>query len=337
MTMTFRVALAVVVLVSATAVAHAQSDFARERAQHETSVGFHDTPRPPLPAPPAGAPLELIEYPSEVGRLGAYITPDPGDGERHPAIVWITGGRSNTLGDMWTPVPRNNDQSAAAYREAGIVLMLPTLRGGNQNPGNIEIMFGEIDDILSAADYLAALPWVDPDRIYLGGHSVGGTTVFLAAEATDRFRAVFSFGPIADGTTYGYGLTPVDFSRLPNWERRLRSPIEWMDSVSSPLFVIEAVNGNGRHLEEMQRRNSNSNIRFTLLSQGSHFSILAPVNEVIAQRILIDNVANGPFEMSTDHILSAFQPQTKPRAVQEADEVEEEEEPQRRFRDRYYD
>ena len=37
--------------------------------------------------------------------------------------------------------------------------------------------------------FLAAQPYVDPARIYLGGHSTGGTLALLVAECSETFRA----------------------------------------------------------------------------------------------------------------------------------------------------
>ena len=97
----------------------------------------------------------------------------------------------------WAPALRENDQSARGFRESGVVLMLPSLRGSNLNPGRNEFFFGEVDDVIAAANWLATRPDVDPNRIYLGGHSTGGTLALLVAESTPRFRAVFAFGPVA--------------------------------------------------------------------------------------------------------------------------------------------
>ena len=36
---------------------------------------------------PTGGEFELIHYQSAVGGLAAYVTPDPGDGGKHPAVV----------------------------------------------------------------------------------------------------------------------------------------------------------------------------------------------------------------------------------------------------------
>ncbi len=261
-------------------------------------------PRPaaePLPQPPPGV-FRLVKYHSPVGDLAAYVTPDPGDGQKHPAVVWITGGDSSSLGEMWEPRPRENDQTGAAFRQHGLVLMTPTLRGGNDNPGRREGFYGEVDDILAAADYLAAQPYVDPDRIYLGGHSTGGTLVMLVAEISDRFRATFAFGPASD--MGGYGGEFVYYRPGDPREARLRSPALWLSSVRRPLFVIEAMQeGRLEDLQAMQRLSHNSQIHFVPVPGVDHFSILGPANEAIAAKILADtgptaNISLSPAELN---------------------------------------
>jgi acetyl esterase/lipase len=139
----------------------------------------------PAPAPP-GKLFRVVQYEASVGKLTAYLTSDPADGARHPAIVWITGGDCNSIGDVWTDAGPANDQTAAAYRQAGIIMMFPSLRGGNDNPGQEEGFLGEVDDVLAAADFLAKQAYVDPHRIYLGGHSSGGTLALLVSECSAR-------------------------------------------------------------------------------------------------------------------------------------------------------
>jgi dipeptidyl aminopeptidase/acylaminoacyl peptidase len=232
----------------------------------------------------------MVRYDSPVGKLAAYLTPDPGDGGRkHLAIVWVTGGDCNTLDELWRPAPGNNDQTAAAYRRAGIIMMFPSLRGGNDNPGRHEGFFGEVDDVLAAADFLTRQSYVDPGRIYLGGHSTGGTLVMLVAESSDRFRAAFAFGPADDVRGYPPELLPFDTSDPKAVE--LRSPGRWLDSVRSPLFVLEGTDeqGNLDSLRAMARRTSNRLIRFLAVPGVNHFSILAPANERVAAKILSDD------------------------------------------------
>jgi hypothetical protein len=62
---------------------------------------------------------------------------DPRDGRRHAALVWITGGDSNSLDNFWTRGAPDNDQSASACREAGLILMFPTQRHVEDYPAGI--------------------------------------------------------------------------------------------------------------------------------------------------------------------------------------------------------
>lgn len=85
--------------------------------------------------------------------------------------------------------------------------------------------------------------------MYLGGHSTGGTLALLVAESTDRFRAVFSFGPVSDVSYYPDEFTPFDTSD-PR-EVALRSPGRWLNSIKSPTFIIEGTSGNLGSLKAM--------------------------------------------------------------------------------------
>jgi dienelactone hydrolase len=184
-------------------------------------------------------------------------------------------------------MPADNDQSASAFRKAGIVMMYPSLRGGNDNPGVKEGFFGEVDDVRAAADYLAKQDFVDPRRIYLGGHSTGGTLAVLAAESTDRFRAVFSFGPVADARDYDPKYLPFDIRD--RREGELRAPVRWLHSIRNPVFVLEGTGGNIDALKEMARASRNPLVHFYPVKGANHFSILAPVTRVVADKILRDS------------------------------------------------
>jgi pimeloyl-ACP methyl ester carboxylesterase len=237
------------------------------------------------PDSPRGNQFELIRYPSPVGRLAAYVTTDPGDGKKHPAIVWITGGDNNSIGDVWTPNDRSNDQSASAFRKAGIVMMFPSQRGGNDNPGRREGFLGEADDILAATDHLVSLPYVNPDQVYLGGHSTGGTMVMLVGANSDRYRAIFALGPVAAAAQYGGEFVYCD--PYDEKEMALRSPLFWLHSVQSPMYVIEgAEGGNWDAIQMMVDANSNPNIQFFRISGHDHFSVIAPVTEILADQIV---------------------------------------------------
>jgi dipeptidyl aminopeptidase/acylaminoacyl peptidase len=258
----------------------------------------------PVAEPPAKL-FHIVRYDAPVGKLAAYVTPDPKDGKKHPAIIWITGGDCNSIGAVWEDAPADNDQTASAYRKAGIVMMFPSLRGGNDNPGDKEGFLGEVDDILAAADFLAKQNYVDPGRIYLGGHSTGGTLVLLVSECSDRFRAVFSFGPADDVRGYPPDFIPFDTSN--RRELELRSPGRWLASIKSPTFVFEGtVEGNIDSLQAMARSSKNDRAHFLAARGANHFSILAPTNRLIAAKILRDEGPECNLTLTADEVSKLF-------------------------------
>ncbi|BCU78808.1 prolyl oligopeptidase family serine peptidase [Luteolibacter sp. LG18] len=239
--------------------------------------------------PPEGV-FKLVHYTSPAGELAAYLTPPTGDGAKHPAIIWLFGGFSNGIGDTaWQPAPAANDQSARAFREAGIVMMYPSLRGGNKNPGFQEGFYGEVNDVLAARDYLSRQPNVDPDRIYLGGHSTGGTLALLVAASSDRFRAVFSFGPADEVVGYGKDLLPFDIKD--EKEANFRAPVQWLEAIHNPTYVFEGTEktSNIASLRILAKASRNPEIRFEPVSGVNHFSILSPVTRLLAKKVIEDS------------------------------------------------
>lgn len=271
---------------------------AEERKAFKTTLAASSFDNEPLEIPPQNE-FHIVHYKSPKGSLPAYLTLDPKDGKKHPAIIWISGGDCNSIGDVWSPADPDNDQTARAYREAGIVMMFPSLRGGNENPGQREGCLGEVDDVLAAAKFLAAQPFVDPDRIYLGGHSTGGTLSLLTAEISPRFRAVFSFGPIGNFKDYPAAFCPFDGSYT---EYEMRSPGLWLHSIESPVFVFEGSRGNYLDLLYMKRKTKNPHIHCYLIQGGDHFNILAPMNALIAQKILADTAATSGISFTDEEI-----------------------------------
>jgi hypothetical protein len=90
----------------------------------------------PPPRPPRGT-FEMVDVNGPVGRLRTYVSPDPKDGKRHPAVVWAHGGFGDIDSSFWDPAPRSNDQSARAFRDAGIILAVGSWRAENDNPGTM--------------------------------------------------------------------------------------------------------------------------------------------------------------------------------------------------------
>jgi dienelactone hydrolase len=276
------------------------------RLGFKTKLVSRATDRTPASEPPPQL-FRKISFDSPAGRLAAYMSQVPDDGTKRPAIIWITGGDCNSIDDsVWRKASPSNDQTASAYRDSGIVMMFPSLRGGNDNPGAKEGFLGEVTDVLAAADYLARQESVDPKRLYLGGHSTGGTLVLLVAESSDRFRAVFSFGPASDVGNYDPQFLPFDTSNPRELE--LRSPGRWLRSVKSPTFVFEGTiqPSNLASLQAMSRATTNPLVHFHTVSGANHFSILAPTNKLIARKVLQDEGATTNISFTEKELADLF-------------------------------
>lgn len=261
-----------------------ETDFAVARHGFQTAIAVHDAHPLPLPMPPAHLFVRSDYRNPQNYMLPGFVTPDPQDGRRHPAIVWLTGGDSNSLSDFWTPGPDENDQTARAFREAGLIMAFPTLRGGNGQRASKEAMFGEVDDVLAAAAQVARLSYVDPTQIYLGGHSTGATLALLTAELKTPFKAVFAFGPVTRIERYPASVLGVDLAQQPPIERSLRSPIRWLAGIAQPTFVIEGVGGAGNadELDALCAASRNPLLHCLRVPGADHFSVIRSATRKIA-------------------------------------------------------
>jgi alpha/beta superfamily hydrolase len=288
--------------------ANRPASFAEARRGFKSKIIHKKSAGVPVPEPPPKL-FRIVHYDSTVGKLAALLSPDPKDGRKHPAIIWITSGDCNTIDNgIWKTLPADFDQTsraAKAFRRAGLILMFPTLRGGNDNPGFKEGLFGEVDDVLAAASFLSKQPFIDQGRIYLGGFSTGGTLALLVAETSDRFRAVFSFGPASVVTQHSREYLPFDTTD--RREVEMRSPIHWLQSIRSPVFVFEGVtNGNVRALLAMKQASANPKIHYYAVKGAGHVTVLGPVAEIIARKIAHDDGSVTNITFTEDELNRAF-------------------------------
>jgi predicted Zn finger-like uncharacterized protein len=262
----------------------------------------------PAPVPPPRL-YKLVRYPSPAGNLAAYVTPEPPDGRRRPAIVWAHGGFGGIGEDAW----EEDADDTAPFRRAGFVVMWPSWRGENDNPGRFEMFYGEVDDAVAAVEYVSKLPYVDPNRVYIGGHSTGGTIALLTALSTEKVRAAFPFGGAADVENvvedgYGYGNTP--FNYRDKKECRLRSAVDYVSTLKVPTFYFEGEDDYEycRDAARMQRlaRKSGTPFHAFEVKGGDHFTIVPPLTELIAQKAAADTGATCNITITDDEVQKAF-------------------------------
>jgi len=277
------------------------------KAKHNTKLVKLEKVDFPLPEPPNN--FQLIEYISSVGKLPALVSIPEDQNRRHPAIIWLVGGFSNSISEIaWADEPQSNDQSASVFWKNGVVTMYPCLRGGNNGPGYVQSFYGEVDDVINAAKALKKLDYVDPDRIYLGGHSTGGTLALLVAESTNEFRAVFSFGPVT--SPYLYGEENLNYDMSSFVETQLRSPLFWLHDIESPTFIFEGENGNIDPLRLMQSAiesgPNDAMVKTFPIPDHDHFDILYPLSRMIALAIIDDSGNESTISFSESDVEQAL-------------------------------
>jgi dipeptidyl aminopeptidase/acylaminoacyl peptidase len=200
--------------------------------------------------------FKKITYRSSVGDMDipAYLfQPLNKRGPRgHAAMVWVHGGvHSDWAITMW-PFVRE-------AVERGFVVICPEYRGstGYGEKHYMEIDYGgyEIDDVMSAVDYLKTLPHVDQDRLGIMGWSHGGyITLFSVFRDKTPFKAAAAIVPVTNlihrlsfsGPSYQRSFaTQKRIGGLP-FEKRdeyiRRSPLFHVDKLQTPLLVHVATN-----------------------------------------------------------------------------------------------
>ena len=181
----------------------------------------------------------------------------------HAALVWVHGGVHGNWGIGMFPFVKE-------AVERGYVVICPEYRGstGFGEAFHKAIDYGgyEVDDAMSAVDYLKTLPYVDPERLGIMGWSHGGyITLFSVFRDKTPFKAAAAIVPVTNlvfRLSYkgpGYQRDFATQSRLqglPFAKRDLyieRSPLYHVDKLQVPLLVHVATNDTDVNFVEDQQ------------------------------------------------------------------------------------
>ena len=170
----------------------------------------------------------------------------------HAAMVWVHGGVHGNWGISMFPFVKE-------AVERGYVIICPEYRGstgyGERFHNAIDYGGHEIDDTMSAVEYLKSLPHVDQERLGVMGWSHGGYITLLSV-FRDRtpFKAAAAMVPVTNlvfrlsykGPPYQHGFSTQSRIRGLPFERQEiyieRSPLYHVDQLRIPLLVHVATN-----------------------------------------------------------------------------------------------
>jgi len=216
-----------------------REDYAAVRSRFRTKL-LKKGPAPEQVCTDKKAPqgVSTIEFPSGDLHLKAWVS-QSGAGvhhHRYPAVLFLHGGFCFDFSD-W--------EVTKAFRDAGFVVMIPVLRAEQGQPGNFTMFYDEVDDVVAAAEYLRAQSYVDRERVYLAGHSTGGTLTMLASMTYPHFAAAASFSGSPDAVGYtrhalvSGGFIPFDYTDP--MELQVRSARVYAASFKCPFRIYYGV------------------------------------------------------------------------------------------------
>jgi dipeptidyl aminopeptidase/acylaminoacyl peptidase len=167
-----------------------------------------------------------VTYTSGELKLKAWVNRPPAGQPPKPGVLFLHGGFAFGAED-W--------KQCQPFRDAGFVTMTPMLRGENGQPGSYSMFYDEVDDVVAAAELLAKTPGVDPNRVFVCGHSVGGTLAMLGAMTSKRFKGCASFSGSPDQVQWSKDPEiVVPFDRDNMTEMSMRSPLAFPKSFKCP-------------------------------------------------------------------------------------------------------
>lgn len=195
-------------------------------------------------------PEEFVAVSSDGTKVQGWLMKPVGlkEGRRYPVALEIHGGPHSAYGYVF-----HHEFQLLASRGYGVVFCNPrgSIGHGQDYAQAIRHDWGGVDyqDIMSAADYAAAQPWVDPERMGVLGGSYGGYMTNWIVTQTDRFKAAVTmrstcnrlsqFG--ASDAAFMNGEFEFDGDPWDNPQAYLGvSPLMYVRNVKTPVMIIHS-------------------------------------------------------------------------------------------------
>ena len=208
----------------------------------------------------AAGKLPLVIVPPAGSTLVAGM--DLGDGDRAEHFPYAAAGFAVASFEIDGHVPQNSSdaailQGAKRFRDA---------RAG-------------LDNAKAALDFvLSKEPNIDPERIYVAGHSSAGTLSLLVAEHDPRIKACIAYAAVTDVEARLGGMKGVIERAIPGYGAFLHdsSPKTHADELKCPVFLFCAkddttVPPNQTTDFAAQLKTTNSAVTLETVARGGHY------------------------------------------------------------------
>ncbi|MDW8141458.1 MAG: S9 family peptidase [Candidatus Bipolaricaulota bacterium] len=193
---------------------------------------------------------EEIQFSSQDGtKLQGWLLKPPhfDPKKKYPLLLYVHGGPHAQYGNVFF----HEFQYHAAR---GYIVFYTNPRGSTGREERfasaIRGDWGNLDfqDVMAAADYAAALPYVDPKRMAIAGGSSGGSMTNWVVGQTERFKCAITDRSVVNllsdfgtcdfpGTIDGYWAGDAWERTEPRWNQ---SPLKYVKSIKTPLLIIHS-------------------------------------------------------------------------------------------------
>jgi dipeptidyl aminopeptidase/acylaminoacyl peptidase len=193
----------------------------------------------------------LVHYPSKDGKWTisafVYVPYNLPKNAQHPALVYVHGGPTSQTVNSF-------NRFVQYIANQGYIVIAPNYRGSTgygkefQNANLFDMGGGDLEDVLSAADWIKQTGYVDPKKLIVMGGSYGGYMSMMAVtKAPDVWAAGVPIVPFVNYFTEIENEDPVlremDLATMgdPVKNKALyedRSPIFFIDKIKAPLLLL---------------------------------------------------------------------------------------------------
>jgi len=208
----------------------------------------------------------LVHIPSKDGKWTisafVYVPYNLPRNAEHPAIVYVHGGP--------TAQTTNTFNRFVQYMvNQGYIVIAPNYRGSTgygkafQQANLFDMGGGDLQDVLAAADWIKQTGYVDPKKLILMGGSYGGyLTMMGVTKAPELWAAGIPIVPFVNWFTEIQNEDPVlqqsDLATMGDLVKNKalyedRSPINFVDQIKAPLYLLAGGNDPRCPKEEAQQ------------------------------------------------------------------------------------
>jgi dipeptidyl aminopeptidase/acylaminoacyl peptidase len=196
---------------------------------------------------------ELVKWKMFDGKQGEGLLFKPENFDptkKYPVIFYFYEKNADGLYNYRTPAPSASTINIAYFVSNGYLVFDPNIYYKNGEPGE-----SAYNSVVSAAKYMAKMPWVDSTKMAIQGQSWGGYQVAYLVTRTKMFAAAGAGAPVANmtsaygGIRWGTGLNrQFQYERSQTrigatlWQRQdlyiKNSPLFRADKITTPLLIM---------------------------------------------------------------------------------------------------